>query len=149
MTVIKWDPVKNIVLLQDRINRLFNDAFPLTHADGEELSENAWRPSADIYETPEGIVIQMDLPGVEKQDVNVEIKNNRLIIQGSRPAGVEIAREAYYRRERLHGPFQRSFALRTTVSPDGIKASFKNGVLTIVIPNPGEEKPKKISVNID
>lgn len=149
MTVIKWDPVKNIVLLQDRINRLFNDAFPLTHADEEELSENAWRPSADIYETPEGIVIQMDLPGVEKQDVNLEIKNNRLIIQGTRPVGVEIAQNAYYRRERLHGPFQRSFALRTTVSPDGIKASFKNGVLTIILPNPEEEKPKKISVNID
>lgn len=149
MTVIKWDPFKNIVLLQDRINRLFNDAFPQTPGEDEELSETAWRPPADIYDSPEGVVIQLDLPGVEKQDVSVEIKNNRMIIRGIRQAGGDIAREQYYRRERLNGPFQRSFALRATVSPDSIKASFKNGVLTITVPNPEEEKPRKISVSID
>lgn len=149
MTVIKWDPFKNIVLLQDRINRLFSDAFPQTAGDEDELSEDAWRPSADIYETADGVVIQMDLPGVEKQDVGVEIKNNRLVIQGVRQPGVEITTERYLRRERLHGRFRRSFALRATVAPEGIKASFKNGVLTIAIPNPEEEKPKKISVDID
>lgn len=146
MAIIKWDPIKDIALLQGRINRLFNDAFPQTRADEEELAESAWRPPADIYETPEGFVIQMDLPGVAKEDVGVEIKNNRLVVAGNRQAAEGVARDAYLRRERLHGHFRRDFALQVAMAPEDITAVFKNGILTIVIPNPREEKPKKISV---
>lgn len=149
MTIIKWDPIKDIALLQGRINRLFNDAFPGSRDDGEEFSENSWRPPADIYETAEGFVIAMDLPGVAKQDVNVEIKNNRLVVEGLRSPTVQIARDVYLRRERLCGHFQRAFALQAAVAPEDVKATFKNGVLTIVIPHPRQEEPKKISVDSD
>lgn len=149
MTVIKWDPFKNIATLQGRINRLFEDAFPRTAGEEEDLSVCAWRPPVDIYETEAGVVITMDLPGVNKEDVAIEVKNNLLTIHGLRPVQTEIREERYYRRERTCGTFLRSFSLHSNISPDKIKASFKNGVLTVQIPHPEEEKPKKIAVTID
>ena len=149
MTVVRWDPFKNIATLQDRINRLFDDAFPRQTGSQEEMSTCAWRPLVDIYEADEGIVIKVDLPGVNKEDVSVEVKNNLLNIQGQRQMETTIDEDRYYRRERVCGTFERSFALRTEISPDSIKASFKNGVLTVRIPKPEEEIPKKVSVDID
>lgn len=149
MTIIKWEPFKNMAMLQDRINRLFEDAFPKGMDGDEDLSECAWKPSVDIHDSEEGVVIQVDLPGVVKEDVAVEVKNNQLIIQGRRQPLSEVKDEQYYRRERICGNFVRTFGLRSNISPDSIRASFKNGVLTIVIPEPADEKPKKISVNIE
>ena len=149
MTVIRWDPFRNMAALQDRINRLFEDAFPKTADEEEDLSVCAWRPAVDIFETDEGVAIQVDLPGVRKDEVSVEVKNNLLTIQGLRQVEPTVSEEKYYRRERTCGTFQRSFTLRHPITPESIKASFKNGVLTIHVPKPEEEKPKKISVNID
>ncbi|RJQ66390.1 MAG: Hsp20/alpha crystallin family protein [Desulfobacteraceae bacterium] len=150
MPVIKWDPFRNIVALQDRINRLFEDAFPRTPGEEEEdLTACSWRPLVDIFEEDEGIVMQVDLPGVKKEDVSVEVKNNLLLIQGQRQIETGVSDDRYFRRERSCGSFQRSFSLRSAVSPDSIQASFKNGVLTIRIPKPEEERPKKISVSVD
>ncbi len=149
MSVMRWDPFKNISTLQDRINRLFEDAFPRAADEEEGLATCAWRPAVDIYEADEGVVVQVDLPGVKKEDVSVEVKNNLLVIQGLRQVDVPLSEDRYYRRERSCGTFQRSFALRGSVPPDSIKATFKNGVLTVLVPRPEEEKPKKISVSID
>jgi len=149
MSLVRWDPFKNITTLQDRINRLFDDAFPRPAGEEEDLAVCAWRPLVDIYETDEGIAIQVDLPGVQKEDVSVEVKNNLLIIQGQREVNLAVPEERYYRRERSCGTFQRSFSLRTAIAPESIKASFKNGVLTVKIPRPEEDKPKKVSVSID
>ena len=148
MTVIRWDPFRNMSTLQDRINRLFEDAFP-QKTDQEDLSVCAWRPLVDIFETDDGVAIQVDLPGVKKDDVTVEVKNNLLTIQGLRQVEPTVSEEKYYRRERTCGTFLRSFNLRYPVAPENIKASFKSGVLTIQIPKPEEEKSKKISVSID
>lgn len=149
MSVMRWDPFKNISTLQDRINRLFEDAFPRAADEEEGLATCAWRPAVDIYETEEGVVVQVDLPGVKKEDVSVEVKNNLLVIQGLRQVDVPLNEDRYYRRERSCGTFQRSFTLRGSVPPESIKATFKNGVLTVLVPSPEEEKPKKISVSID
>jgi len=149
MTVIKWDPFKNIAILQGRINRLFEDAFPRTPGEEEDLSVSAWRPAVDIYEAEDGVFITMDLPGVKKEEVAIEVKNNLLTIHGQRRVQTEIREERYYRRERACGTFLRSFSLHSDIAPDKIKASFKNGVLTVQVPHPEEEKPKKIAVTID
>jgi HSP20 family protein len=148
MSVIRWDPFRNMVALQDRINRLFEDAFP-RNAEEEDLAACAWRPPVDIFEEDNGFVVQVDLPGVNKEDVAVEIKNNLLVIQGKRQVESGVDDDRYYRRERSCGTFQRSFSMHADVAPDSIKASFKNGVLTIRIPHPEEQKPKKISVSVD
>jgi len=149
MTIIKWEPIKNIAMLQDRINRLFDDAFPTPAQEEEGFSECDWKPLVDIHDSEQGIVVQVDLPGVTREDVSVEVKNSHLIIQGHRPAPSAVHDDQYYRRERVCGTFRRTFALRSSIAPDSIKASFKNGVLTIVVPEPQEETPKKISINID
>lgn len=149
MTLVRWDPFRNIVTLQDRINRLFDDAFPRSASDEEDLASCSWRPLVDIFEADEGVVIQVDLPGVTKEDVSVEVKNNLLTIQGQRQIEAPVADDRYYRRERTCGNFQRSFTLRSTIAPESVKASFKNGVLTVKIPKPEEEKPKQVSVSIE
>jgi HSP20 family protein len=149
MTVLKWDPSVNIAALQDRINRLFKDAFPGPPGPEEEISECNWRPQVDILETDDGIVIQADLPGVNKEDVSVEVKENILSLKGIRNEEFTVPDDRYYRRERCCGTFERSFAMRSVIAPDTIRASFKNGVLKIELPRFEQERPKKINVNID
>lgn len=149
MSLGRWDLFSNIATLQDRINRLFDDAFPSRIEGEEEMPAYAWRPLVDIYETAEGVVIQVDLPGVEKKDVSVEMKENILTIKGERHTEAPVDEDQYYRKERTSGKFQRSFAMRAMIAPDQIKASFKNGVLTVEVPKPHEMKPKQVSVTID
>jgi HSP20 family protein len=150
MSLIRWDPFSNIATLQDRINRLFEDAFPRAADDEEDLSAGvAWRPYTDIFETEAGVTILVDLPGVEKEDVSVEVKENILTIKGNRTFKEAVDESKYYRRERSYGSFQRSFGMRGTIAPEKIKASFKNGVLKIELAKPQEEKPRQVSVDID
>ncbi|MBR9980652.1 MAG: Hsp20/alpha crystallin family protein [Desulfatitalea sp.] len=149
MSVVKCDPFKYIATLQGRINRLFEDAFPRSAMEGEDLSTCAWRPLVDIFESDDGVVVQMDLPGVQKDDVTIEVKNNVLNVHGLRAAKSDVREDRFYRRERTCGTFQRAFSLHTAIAPETIKATFKHGVLTILIPHPEEDKPKKISVSID
>lgn len=149
MAIIRWDPFRNVATLQDRINRLFEDSFPRSRDIDEDISMCEWKPSVDIYETEEGIVIKAELPGVNKEDVSVEVKNNILTLKGESFVDKEIDEDKYYRRERCFGTFHRTFTLQDTVLPDKIKAKFRNGVLEIEVPKPEEEKPRQISVNVE
>ena len=149
MAIIKWDPLGNIATLQDRINRLFDDSFPRQMDDAEGLSLSAWTPSVDIYETDAGVIVAVDLPGVNKEDVMVEVKDTILTISGERSTDAAGQAANYYRRERLCGKFQRTFTLHALVTPDQIKAKFKNGVLLIEIPRPEADSPRQISVDIE
>jgi HSP20 family protein len=150
MSLIRWDPFSNIATLQERINRLFEDAFPRSESENDEdLSANTWRPLVDIFESEAGVTLLVDLPGVDKTDVSVEVKDNILTIKGNRTSEDAVDDGNYYRRERSFGGFQRSFGMRGPISPDKIKASFKNGVLRIELVKPVEEKPRQVSVDID
>lgn len=151
MTIVKWDPFRNVTTLQDRINRLFEDSFPHSgqRDDDMELPPCAWRPTVDIYETESGVVIKADLPGVNKENVAVEVKDNILSIKGQRESDTEVDNERYYRRERCHGSFHRAFTLQSAISPDKIKAKFKDGVLHVEVPRPEEERPKQIQVDVE
>jgi HSP20 family protein len=149
MAIARWDPFRDVATLQDRINRIFNESFGRSRDLDEEVSLYDWSPPVDIYETGDGIVLKVELPGVNKDDVSVEVKDNVLTLKGERLLDPEIKDENYYRKERSFGKFNRSFSLQETIKPDLIKASFKNGVLTVEIPRPEEEKPKQITVDID
>jgi HSP20 family protein len=149
MPLVKWDPFRNMVTLQDRINRLFDDAFPRTPDGDEDLSMSDWHPPVDIYEVAQGVIIQVDLPGVSKKDVSVEVRENTLTITGERNIDTAVDKDCYYRKERVFGAFHRSFAMRAAIAPDSIKATFKNGVLKIEIPTPQVEKPHQVSVDIE
>jgi HSP20 family protein len=149
MTLARWDPFKDVAALQDRINRLFEDAFPKGKSPEDDVSLSAWRPVVDIYATESAVVFKVELPGVKKENISVEVKDNVLTIRGERVDDSETAQDNYYRRERIFGAFSRSFSLQQAVDPERIKARFKEGVLEVQIPKPEADTPRQVSVSID
>ncbi len=149
MSLIRWDPFRNVSTLQERINRLFDESIARSSESEDELSECSWRPKVDIFETPDGVMIRADLPGVRKEKVAVEVKDNVLTIRGDRPEDQSIHTENFLRKERCCGSFHRAFALHSIIPPDTIKARFKEGVLEIHIPKAEVQKPLQVKVNID
>jgi HSP20 family protein len=131
--------------LQDQINRLFNDTFERT---GQESNLTAWAPAVDIYENEHELVVKADLPDIDPKDLDIRVENNILTIRGDRKFEKNVNEDNYLRVERAYGAFSRSFALANSVNPDGIKADYQNGVLTLVIPKREEAKPKQIKVNV-
>jgi HSP20 family protein len=149
MTLVRWDPFRDVAELQNRINRMFDESFAGSRNPDDEVALRVWRPAVDIYETDSGIVIDVELPGVGKEAVAVEVKDDVLTLKGERTASPHIKEDNYYRRERLYGPFRRSFTLHHNIQPALIKATFKDGVLQIEIPRPVQEQPKQITVNVE
>ena len=149
MAIVRWDPFRDVATLQDRINRIFSESFGSSRELNDEGSQYDWRPPVDIYETTDGFVLKVELAGVEKQDVSVEVKDNVLTLKGERLLDPEIKDNQYFRKERSFGKFQRLFTLQDAITPEQVKASFKNGVLTISVPRPAEEKVKQVTINID
>ena len=131
--------------LQDQISRLFNDAFERT---GQESNLTAWAPAVDIYENEHELVVKADLPDIDPKDLDLRVENNILSIRGERKFEKQVNEDNYLRVERAYGSFSRSFSLANTVNPDGIKADYQNGVLTLVVPKREEAKPKQIKVNV-
>jgi HSP20 family protein len=136
---------RGVNTLQDQINRLFNEAF---EHGSEESNLTTWAPAVDINETEHELVVKADLPGVDTKDLDIRVENNVLTIRGERKFEKKVNEENYLRVERAFGSFSRSFSLANTVNPEGIKADYQNGVLTLNIPKREEAKPKQIKVNI-
>ncbi|MBT8331261.1 MAG: Hsp20/alpha crystallin family protein [Deltaproteobacteria bacterium] len=149
MPIVKWDPFRDVAALQDRINRIFSESFDSSRELDDDGSLYDWRPPVDIYQAAEGYILKVELAGVEKEDVSVEVKDNVLTLQGERLLDPQVKDEQYYRKERTFGKFQRSFTLQESIKPEQVKASFKNGVLKIVVPRPTKEKAKQVTVKID
>ena len=149
MALVKWDPFRDVAELQNRINRMFDESFGRSREPEDEMDLHAWRPTVDIYEAENGIVMAVELPGVSKEHVAVEVKDDVLTLKGERVADPAISEESYYRRERLFGPFKRSFTLHEDINPDQIKATFKDGILQIEIPRPVQEQPKPVTVTVE
>ncbi len=149
MAIVKWDPFRDVAELQNRINHMFDESFGRTREPDDEMSLRTWRPAVDIYESENGIVIAVELPGVSKEKVAVEVKDDVLTLKGERLADPAIKEDSYYRRERVFGPFKRAFTLHQNIKPDQIRATFKDGVLRIEIPRPTREEPKQITINVE
>ena len=149
MALVKWDPFRDVAELQHRINRIFDDSFGPSRDGEDKANMCAWRPAVDIYETESGVILAVELPGVSKENVAVEVKDNILTLKGKRLPRPEIKEENYYRQECSYGTFQRSFTLHHNIQPNLIKATFKDGMLEIEIPRPEEEQPKQITVNVE
>lgn len=147
MNLVKWNPWKEMDTFSDRINRFFDGSLVPSLWTNEENSLSNWKPAADIYDQDDKIVIKAELPGVDKKDLHVDLKDNILSLEGERNSEKEVKEENYYRKERVYGKFARSFVLPNGVEPEKIKAEFKDGVLNIEIPKPEEIKRKEISVH--
>lgn len=144
----QWNPLQDLVVLQDRMNRLFEDATQRrTQAGaegGDEFERADWTPAADVYETATGYSIALDLPGIKRDALEIDISDNRLLIKGTRP--VEESRSR--RSERPRGKFLRSFTVPVSVDQSKIGAEYKDGVLRIHLPKRTEQKAQKIEVKI-
>lgn len=143
-----WNPLQDLVLLQDRMNRLFEDATQRRNradADaGDEFERADWAPAADIYETETGYLIAMDLPGIDRQALEIDIDENRLLVKGTRA----IDEPKQHRAERPRGKFLRTFSVPGSVDQGKIAAEYKDGVLQITLPKRSEQKPKRIDIKI-
>lgn len=148
MAIVRWQPYGAVASLQDSINKLFQDAFSRANID-EDFALSAWKPVVDIFDKDDAIAIHAELPGVKKEDVAIEVKDNVLTLRGERTESKEIKEDKYYRKERTFGSFHRAFTLPAAVNPDSIRATFKDGVLEIEIPKPEEQKPKQVKISIE
>jgi HSP20 family protein len=146
MSLIKWSPIRDLLSIQDEMNKLFDER--LDRFSGGELQSRVWQPLVDIYEEEDKFVIKAEIPEVKKEDISINLENNVLTIKGERKMEKEEKKENYHRAERFYGMFQRSFTLPGIVDQDKIKANLENGVLTLEIPKKEEVKPKKIEINI-
>ncbi|MDD2605732.1 MAG: Hsp20/alpha crystallin family protein [Desulfobacteraceae bacterium] len=149
MAVIRWNPYGSITVLQERINRMFEEAFSLGRDVDEDVSMCAWKPKVDVYESDEGMVIEMDLPGVAKEQIYLDVKDNVLTIHGERTDEQQIPESRYYRKERCLGTFHRAFNLPFMVTPSEVTARFRDGVLVILIARPASGKPWQVQIPIE
>jgi HSP20 family protein len=125
---------------------MFDDFFYPINRDEVELSMGNWNPVVDIYDNDDNIVIKAELPGIDKEGIEIDVKGRVLTLKGERSSENEVKDDNYYRRERTFGKFERAFTLPADVDPDKIKADYKDGVLKIDIPKPEEQKPRQITI---
>lgn len=145
MSVIKYDPFRELRGLQDEMNRLFMTNFPRGFND-EDMASGGWTPNVDIYESEDEIVLEAELPGMKREDFEVSIENNVVTLKGSRRFEKKDEGDNYHRVERSYGTFTRSFSLPRSVSAENTKADFTNGVLRVSLPKKEEAKARKIEV---
>jgi HSP20 family protein len=145
VTIVRWEPLRELSSLQTEMNRLFNAAFD-TPTGGNGGGARRWTPAMDLVETDEHFVLRADLPGMTEADVNIELEDNVLTVSGERKAEHEEKREGFYRVERAFGMFSRALTLPQGVDPEAVNASFSNGVLEVRVPKPEQRKPRKITI---
>jgi HSP20 family protein len=148
MTIVRWEPLREFSTLQNEMNRLFNTVFdtPSTGNGNGNGTLRRWMPAMDLVESGDHFVLRADLPGLDQEDVKIELEDTTLTISGERKAEHESKDEGYYRVERAFGSFARSLQLPKGIDPEGVTASFDRGVLEVRIPKPEERKPRRIEI---
>ena len=145
MTTSRRDPFRDLVALQDRMSRLFEETLR-PDASQEEIGRGGWTPAADIYETGEELVLSLDLPGVDREAIEIRFDKNVLSVRGQREWLDEQANGQRHRVERPHGAFIRNFTLPAGIDSDQIAAACKDGVLTVRIPRSATTKSRQIKI---
>ena len=146
MPIVRWEPFRDLVTTQDRLNRLFNETMG-RFIGSEGLRSGAWLPPVDIYETEQNIVLQAELPGVDPKDVEATVHEGTLYLKGERKYEKEVKEESYHHVEGAYGTFARTFELPASVDADRVQAEFKDGVLTLTMPKKEEAKAKRIKIS--
>lgn len=145
MSVTRYDPFRDLRNLQEEVNRLFTGNAGRTF-DDEGIARGAWSPSVDIYENKDQIVLEAELPGMNREDFDLTVENNVITLRGERRFEKKEDTDNYHRVERAYGSFTRSFTLPNTVTGDGASADYRNGVLRVTLPKREETKARRIEV---
>jgi len=144
MTVVKWEPFRDLMAMQDRMTRLIDET--LSRIWKEEVTRGVWSPPVDILERESEVVLKIDLPEVSQNEIDIRVEENTLIIQGERRFIKDTPDGNYIQIERPYGTFRRTFSIPRTIDHEGIKASYKDGVLRVILPRKSETQPKQIVV---
>lgn len=146
MALIRWEPARELASLQSDVNRLFNSFFE-TPGNGSTRARH-WVPAMDLVEESEHFVLRADLPGLDENDVKLEVEGDTLTLSGERNVEHRDEQEGYFRLERSTGAFRRTLTLPAGVQPEDIQASFDRGVLEVRIPKPAEPEPQRIEIAV-
>lgn len=143
-SLTRWDPWAEFAALRSRMDRLFEELFPWGRE--ADLAPRAWRPAADVRETPSEYLVRVELPGLRLEDIKVEFQDGRLVVEGERKFEDEEHRDQYHRIERVYGRFCRTFEFGTPVEVEKVEATYRDGVLEVRLPKAAEAQPKSIPV---
>jgi HSP20 family protein len=145
MAITRWDPFRDVIALQNRVNSLLRD-----FNDGAEgaLTTASFVPAVDIYEDAQKVVLKLEVPGIEEKDLDVRVENHTLTVKGERKFEKEEKEENFHRIERRYGSFYRAFTLPSTVDTEAVQASYNAGVLKLELKKKAEAQPKQIKVNV-
>jgi HSP20 family protein len=144
MAINRWDPFREAVALQNRVNSLFRD---LTESE-EGAAKAQFVPAVDIYEDAKKVVLKLEVPGVEQKDLDIRVENQTLTVKGERKFEAEEKEQNFHRIERRYGSFYRAFTLPTTVDAENVHATYENGVLKLELSKKPEAQPRQIKVNV-
>ncbi len=145
MTIVRWEPFRELSTLQGEMNRLFDSVFDAPRGNGGGALRR-WMPAMDLVETDDHFVLRADLPGMSEDDVKIEVEDGTLVVSGERKAEHADRQEGFYRVERAFGTFSRSLTLPKGVDADAVTASFERGVLEVRVPKPEQRKPRRIEI---
>ena len=145
-SLIRFTPRRDVRHLQREFDRLFESFFPTRPVDDDAAESAVWAPRTDLSETDEAYLIHLDLPGLKKDEVEINVHDGTLSISGERRHEETAEDRTFVRVERSYGRFYRSFSLPQTINADGIEAAFEDGVLTIHVPKAEELKPRRIDI---
>src|SRR4029450_10581038 len=148
MNIVRFDPFREVAVLQDRMSRVFGDLS--RRFDDDVTARGAWVPPVDIYENDQHeLVLKAELPDLKREDIDIRVENNALPLSGQRKAEEEVNECRYHRIERTYGHFSRTFSLPNTVDTGKIVAEYKNGVLTGKLPNRAGARPKQLQLHVN
>ena len=140
------DPLQELLDLQERMNRLFDETLTRERLDEPSLLHGTWVPLADVVETPEGYVVEVELPGLGREDVVIQAQGDELVVRGERRPDAASRPESFHRLERRYGPFARAFRFSEEVDPDRIEAQFDDGLLRLSVPKARPRQATRVRV---
>jgi HSP20 family protein len=145
MAITRWDPFREVVALQNRMNSLFRD---MNEAENP-LTTASFVPAVDIYEDAQKVTLKLEVPGIDQKDLDIRVENNTLTVKGERKFEKEEKEENFHRIERRYGSFYRAFTLPSTVNTEDVHASYNAGVLKLELAKKPEAQPKQIKINVE
>lgn len=148
MAIVRWDPFREVVSLQSRLNSLFQDYSRGQSSDDEVLSAASFAPPVDIYEDDQKLTLKLEVPGVKQDDIDIQVEGRTLTVRGERKFDSEEKQENFHRVEHRYGTFARSFTLPNSVDAENVKATYDAGVLQLEFPKKAEAKPRQIKIGV-
>ena len=143
-----WDPFRDLETIQNEMNKLFDSSLVRFGDRNAGLLDGAWSPAIDVYDSKDNVMVKADIPGMSKDEIDVSVRNDTLMIKGEKKHEKETNEKDYVKTERFYGAFNRALRLPSEVDASRVEATYKNGVLELILPKKEESKPKQITIDV-